>query len=257
MLSLKAQIAIQDDSIEAIVCQIQAGNKPLQHKLLQAYKPFIAKCTSEVCKRYIDPYKDDEFSIGLFAFYEAINYYSLEKGKSFLAFARLIIHRKTIDYIRKQSKHTKVSSLDDLVNDQEKMESPFEIVATSRAFQLEQDTWHRKQEINHFCEQLLAYKFSLQELIQVAPKHKDARRSAMEIGYLLYNDDSLKWYVRQKKQLPMKLLAQKVRVSKKTLERNRKYILAIFIILDNDFLYLSEYIIANLQTGDLCMDKNM
>lgn len=40
----------------------------------------------------------------------------------------------------------------------------------------------------------------------------------------------------------MKELTRHVKVSKKTLERNRKYILAIFIILSEDYIYLKEYI---------------
>ena len=40
---------------------------------IQAYKPYIAKVTSRFCKRYIDPTRDDEFSIALSAFNEAVD----------------------------------------------------------------------------------------------------------------------------------------------------------------------------------------
>jgi len=40
----------------------------------------------------------------------------------------------------------------------------------------------------------------------------------------------------------MKDLVNKVNVSKKTLERNRKFILAMFIVLNEDYVYLKDYL---------------
>ncbi|CQR47087.1 RNA polymerase sigma factor SigI [Paraliobacillus sp. PM-2] len=235
------QLAIEMDSLENIVYEVQLGNRALQNELLQAYKPYIAKCVSEVCKRYIDPTKDDEFSIGLFAFYEAINCYSKDKGSSFLSFARLVIKRKTIDYIRKEKTNSVVISLDK-VYEQEKSINPLEIAAANKAYQVQQDNWNRRQEILLLSKQLQSYQLSMKELVNVSPKHKDARKNAIGIAYLLYKDVEMRAFVQKKKKLPMKELAKKVEVSKKTLERNRKYILAIFIMLDGEFFYLQEFI---------------
>ena len=49
------------------------------NELIDSYKPFIAKTVSSVCKRYIHE-SDDEFSIGLIAFNEAIQKYIPKKG---------------------------------------------------------------------------------------------------------------------------------------------------------------------------------
>lgn len=235
------QLAIEVDSLESKVYEIQLGNRSLQNELLHAYKPYIAKCVSEVCKRYIDPKKDDEFSIGLFAFYEAINCYSEEKGSSFLSFARLVIKRKTIDYIRKESKKTIVVSLDK-AQEQDKTENPLEIDAANRAYQVQQDNWNRRQEILLLNKKLKSYHLSISELVKNSPKHKDARKNAINIASLLYHDEEMRTFILKKKRIPMKRLAEKVEVSKKTLERNRKYILAIFIMLDGEFVYLQDCI---------------
>jgi len=45
-----------------------------------------------------------------------------------------------------------------------------------------------------------------------------------------------------KKRLPLKQLETKVRASRKTLERHRKYIIAMCIVLLNEYVYLKEYI---------------
>ncbi len=46
---------------------------------------------------------DEELSIALMAFNEAIDGYDTSKG-SFLSFAKLVINRRLIDYLRKKTK---------------------------------------------------------------------------------------------------------------------------------------------------------
>lgn len=232
---------LKETPIEDKVYAIQQGDKFLQNELLRTYQPFIAKCVSEVCKRYIDPKRDDEFSIGLSAFNEAIFSYVPNKGSSFLSFAKLVIKRKVIDYIRYQQKRSASLSLDETY-DEEQMENSLEIAAVQEKYQMEIDAQNRKEEILEFKEKLKLYKLSLVELTEVSPKHRDARESAVKTARILYNDPTLRDYVYRKKKLPIKDLVKKVDVSKKTLERNRKFILAMFIVLSEDYIYLKEYL---------------
>ena len=64
--------SLKELPLEDMIALAQQGDQHVQNYLLKTYHPFIAKCVSEVCKRYIDPKRDDEFSIGLSAFNEAI-----------------------------------------------------------------------------------------------------------------------------------------------------------------------------------------
>lgn len=80
--------------------------------MIEDYQPFIATSVSRVCKRYIDQEQDDEFSIGLIAFNEAIDSFHEGKGSSFFTFARLVISRKVIDYIRQQKHHRQTVPLE-------------------------------------------------------------------------------------------------------------------------------------------------
>ncbi|MBD1221679.1 RNA polymerase sigma factor SigI [Virgibacillus halodenitrificans] len=233
--------SLKDIPLEEMIASAQQGDELIQNYLLKTYQPFIAKCVSEVCKRYIDPKKDDEFSIGLSAFNEAILSYSPDKGSSFLSFANLVVKRKVIDYIRYVQKRPLGISLDETY-DAELMENPIEIVAVKRNFQMEQDAWRRKEEIMDFKEKLKEYKLTLLELTESSPKHKDARDSAVRTARILFEDEKLHSYVLDKKKLPIKDLIKRVNVSKKTLERNRKFILAIFVVLSNDYVYLQDYL---------------
>lgn len=239
MLTQQSQ---NDLTLEDIVVQVQKGDQQKLNNLLQAYQPFIAKCVSDVCKRYIDPKRDDEFSIGLSAFHDAIQTYKADRGSSFLTFAKLVISRKVIDYIRHIQKYPTAISLDETY-DEEYMENPLEIAAVKEQYQVEQDVWYCRQEILEFKEKLADFQLSLEELVEVSPKHRDARESAIRIARIISNDKSLSDYVKYKKKLPIKDLIKKVDVSKKTLERNRKYILAMFIVLnEKKFVYLRDYL---------------
>ncbi len=232
---------VKDKPLEEMVASIQQGDKAMQNYLLRTYQPFIAKSVSEVCKRYIDPKRDDEFSIGLSAFNEAIFSYSSEKGSSFLSFAKLVVKRKVIDYIRYNQKRPTPLSLDETY-DAEQMENPMELVAVKEKYNQEQDAIHRREEIMDFKEKLKEYKLTLVDLTEASPKHRDARESAVKTARILFQDKELREFVHSKKKLPIKELVNKVDVSKKTLERNRKFILAIFIVLSEDYIYLKDYL---------------
>jgi len=227
--------------LEEMVLSAKHGDEAMQNFLIKKYQPFIAKCVSEVCKRYIDPKTDDEFSIGLVAFNDAIFSYSPEKGGSFLSFAKLVIKRRVIDYIRSNSNKVTTVSLEENYH-MDQVENPFEFSAAKEQYAKEQDTLQRREEIIEYKGRLNEYNLTLTELTEVSPKHKDARDSAVRSARILYEDEDLRQYVQHKKKLPIKKLIKKVDVSKKTLERNRKFILAIFIILSEDYIYLKDYL---------------
>ncbi|PAV29847.1 RNA polymerase sigma-I factor [Virgibacillus profundi] len=233
--------SLKDMPLKDMIVSAQQGDEAVLNHLLKSYQPFIAKCVSEVCKRYIDPEKDDEFSIGLSAFNEAIKSYSSERGSSFLSFAKLVVKRKVIDYIRYTQKRALPVSLDDSY-DAEQMENPLEIIAVKERYRQEQDTLYRREEIEEFVEKLKEYNLTLLELTEASPKHRDARDSAVKTARILFGNEELRAYVYRKKKLPIKDLLKLVDVSKKTLERNRKFIIAIFIVLHEDFIYLKDYL---------------
>ncbi|MFG6120271.1 RNA polymerase sigma factor SigI [Thalassobacillus sp. B23F22_16] len=231
-----------DTSLNEQVTLAQAGDEEIRNHLLQQYQPFIAKNVSEVCKRYIDQHKDDEFSIGLMAFNEAIDSFSSKKGSSFLSFARLVIKRKVIDFIRNEQRHLMAASLDEDYENEEQMENPSEITAAKEQYERQTEAWYRREEIKDFQLKLKQYKLSFKELTEVSPQHRDARESAIRVARVIYGDVELREKVLKKGRLPIKDLVGRVDVSKKTLERNRKFILAMVIILSEEYVYLKDYI---------------
>jgi RNA polymerase sigma factor len=229
-------------SLEELAVSIQNGDEIALNELLTNYKPFIKKAVSSVCKHYIDD-SDDEFSIGLIAFHESIIKYDKEKGSSLLAFAEVIIKRKVIDYIRSNSKY-KEYSMQFGINEGDTNASVqiLENNLSIEDFQLKNEDEKRRDEIIRFQELLKTYKLNFNDLIKQSPKHEDARVNAIGAAKMIIEDEDLQKQLFDNKKLPMKMLEKKVSVSRKTLERNRKYIIAVALILAGDFLYLKEYL---------------
>ncbi|MET3683550.1 RNA polymerase sigma factor [Alkalibacillus flavidus] len=233
----------EDVPLEEQVLAVQQGDDETRHHLLSSYQPFIAKAVSNVCKRYINPEQDDEFSIGLMAFNDAIDSYSKDKGSSFLTFAKLVISRKVIDYIRKEADDVTTMSLDQSEDEDEPSTTEWRVSQVSKdEYAKAQDNWYRQIEIEEYNDRLKDFKLSFAELATISPKHEDARQSAQDVAQYVYQDDALREYVLDKKRLPIKQIEPHVNVSKKTIERNRKYILAVFVLLVEDFEYLKEYV---------------
>ncbi|GHH98416.1 RNA polymerase sigma factor SigI [Neobacillus kokaensis] len=248
MLSLLFLAKKKKPTIEDTVALIQQGDSSLLNELIEAYKPFIAKTVSSVCKRYIYE-TDDEFSIGLIAFHEAIEKYSADRGSSLLNFSEIIIKRRVIDYIRKQTKNQHISI--DLTNESNEEELPGITIVNELSleeYQKKNDEQLRKEEVLQFQKLLNAFDLTLSDLLENSPKHTDARKNAILVAKKLVEDQELRILLLEKKRLPIKQLEKMVNVSRKTIERNRKYIIAIALILSSDYIYLKDYIKGVLET---------
>ncbi|NLT96400.1 MAG: RNA polymerase sigma-I factor [Clostridia bacterium] len=232
------------DEMTMMVVEAQLGDEIARERLLKEYTPFILRVASNFCNRYLVMGQDDEASIGLMAFNEAIDKYSADKGAKFLTFAEVVIRRRLTDYYRKESKFTNnvlpLSNFQDTENqDQERL---LEIEEANKAFHIEEEAFNKKQEILQFTQMLGDFDISLSELVKLSPKHQDARERAYEVAKLIADNPLLLEFLQEKKTLPLKKIEEKVEVSRKTLERQRKYIIALVLVLTGNFEYLQSYI---------------
>lgn len=237
LLAIFQTLYKRKEKIEDIVLTIQQSSSKELDDFIVQYQPFILNTTSTICGRYISK-QDDEYSIGLHAFHEAINLYSYKKGASFLSFAKLIIKRELIDYFRKESKHHHVISTQPESDEIHKQYDNHAYDSYIKNF----DEINRKEEIIHFNEMLNQFGISLDSLVDVSPKHEDTREHIFSVVEMITSDEEMLTLLYKKKKLPMNLLASKVELSRKTLEKHRKFIIAMCIIAANDYIYLQSYL---------------
>ena len=89
---------------------------------------------------------------------------------------------------------------------------------------------------------LKGYGLSFHELASRSPKHADSRKTAIQIAQIIAETPEFYSYLMANKKLPMKELESTVEVSRKTIERHRKYIIAVTLLLNSHFVYIKEYI---------------
>jgi RNA polymerase sigma factor len=234
---------------ESVVARIRAGEDQLRESFIADYRPYIAKSASRFCKRYIDPSRDDEYSIALAAFNEAIDGFDGNAGKSFLGFADTVIRRRLIDYVRKERRHARSLPMSVFENEQSG-ESPLNAAETAGAMDAyvsERLSESRRLEIEALAERLAQCGISFADLADRSPRHADSRALLLGISASLARRPELLDVMERHGRLPIKELMECCRVSRKTLERNRKYIMAAALILSGDYPLLQSYLLPAVQ----------
>lgn len=233
-----AQSDHTNDSITKIITQIQNGDPELQNQFIGDYNPFIIKTVSKILgAKFIEIENCDEYSIGLIAFNEAVKCYDQSKNRNFFDFARQVMKRRIINYWSGNHQYLKEYLFTSIQNeDQEFLDK---ITKPSEDFTEKYET---KEEVWLFKEKLAEFGISFRDLAAASPKHRDSRLMAIRIARLIAENDRLYQQMITRKILPMTDLLKLTDVNKRTLERNRKYIIAVVLILRSDLDTLKDYI---------------
>lgn len=212
-------------------------------KFIEENKAFIYNVTYKVCKRNLSLENDDELSISLIAFNNACNTYESNKG-NFYSYAKVIIKNALIDYFRKMSKTPYV-----VFNNEDETLEYIDYKNSIDNYEIENENKRRAEEIALFSKELINYKLDFNILVKSSPSHKDTRDSLLNIAFTCSKEESIVNYIKQKKLLPIKEIMLLTSSSRKLLEKWRRYILILILILSNDeYPYLKSYL--NIKVGD-------
>lgn len=242
---------------EQYVYYIRQGDEKLREQFIAEYYPYIAKVTSRFSKRYIDPERDDEFSVALLAFNEAIDGFDSAMGRSFLGFAKTVMQRRLIDYARKEQRHLQSVpySAFDTEGDDQTAYNALETKQAMDAHEASRTELERRAEIGELSAELAQYGITFMELVEHSPKHADSRAMLIDIACKLADTAAWMEVLTTTQRLPIKELMEACGVSRKTIERNRKYIIAIAIIKSGSYPYMNDYL--RIRTTDEMMRKEV
>jgi len=241
-------VIVLDLDIDRGILLVQQGEEDAREGLIKKYLPFILKVTARTCKRFVYLEDDDEVSIALMAFNEALTKYNVNQKTSFFSFAELVIRNRLIDYFRQMEQGTQDipwSSLSREEDEQDSFTAPIDKLTWQKAVDqhYEQEIAEmRREEIREYSEKLKEFGIEFKDLVKESPKHQDARISAYQVAKLIFEKESYREYLLRTKTLPLKNLEHEVQVSRKTLERRRKYIIALVIIFWGEFYFLQDYL---------------
>lgn len=234
---------MRQEGIENIIRRIQSGNQALREELIYYYRSNILEIAAGVCGRKLEWENDDELSISLLAFNEAIDTYNPSYGKEFHNYARLVIKSRLIDHFRKEArhKHLPLEELEEL-NEDNIVVQKWEVESAWKKYNEEQLALERAEEMALFQKMLQSFGISFCQLEISCPKHQDTREILIEIAELIASRKDFIEYVNRNKQLPLKELSLVSGISKKVIKRGRQYIIAVFLIISNmEFKHLRSF----------------
>jgi RNA polymerase sigma factor len=223
------------NNINTIFEKIKNGDNVLKNKFINDYKPYILKTLSHLVGRYVDE-NNEEYSIGLLAFNEAIDLYDIKKNSNFFKYAEMVIRHRIIDYIRFNKKYLKDVPFS-YFEDDEGFEERYLICDSFNQY----EKIEIREEILLFEQQLREYGITLEELVECSPRHKDSRGLCIQIAKIIAENEILNDKLVRKRMLPLSDLMKLVNVHKRTVERNRKYIIAVTIILKSNLEGIKDF----------------
>jgi RNA polymerase sigma factor len=212
--------------------------------LLAEYRPFVLSAAGKTCGRFVD-FHDDEASVGLIAFEEAVRRFDPETGR-FLPFAERVIRSRIIDHLRVERRSAGTVPLDEPAEDEDGSEAP-----NDRLRYRNSGLWVGpmprsedpvRLEVLALARILEPYGISFRDLVRCSPKAGKTREACGRAARAIASDPALLGAMRKTRTLPLARLDSSEGVPRKTAERHRKYIVCLAEILSGEFSHLAGYV---------------
>ncbi|KHD38060.1 RNA polymerase sigma factor SigI [Clostridium acetobutylicum] len=211
------------------------------NRLIQEYKPFIASLLQKKTGKYLQYGYDDELSIGMIAFEEAVESYDRNKGK-FLSFAKRVIILRAIDYYRKNQKFKNIVYLQGNYDSENNDINPIMFNKAMEQYKNKSINEIRRLEILEYKKELREWGIEFVNLVQASPKQEKLKKTYKNIAnFIVHNQDILNKLISVKR-LPIKEIEKNIYINRKKLERGRIYIIALVIAEIGDYRLIREYI---------------
>ena len=220
----------QEHEIVAMVAAAR-GDSLAADELVRRFLPFIRSETAKVIRRGVSD-SDDELSVAMMAFHEAVLAYERLRG-AFLPFAARAIRSRIIDFHRREQRPRGQLSLHEKNEDDRELADT--LAVGTDPISERTDRTAARQEIAHFALGLSEFGLSLTDIADNCPKQSRTLSACHRaLDYARGNPELLEQTVRTKK-LPITSLAAGAGVERKTLERHRKYMMALLLAYTNGF----------------------
>lgn len=212
-----------------------------RNTFIEENKNFIYKVAQSLCTGKLS-FQDDELSIAMIAFNNACDNFEESKG-SFYSYAAVVIRNALIDHFRK----AKNAPL--LTFEEEENKDYIEWKTSLKEYEKSLERANRMEEIKLLSKELQEYKIDFSKLVASSPSHIDTRSSLLSLASLCIEHEDIINYMRDKKQLPIKQIIVLTRSNRKFLEKWRRYLVVLILILSsNSYNYIKSYL--NIKAGD-------
>lgn len=207
------------DGLEARVMEARESRTAMD-ALVRDYLPFLKK---QAGKATAGLDYDDRLSLAMVSFTIAAQQYKGERG-AFLAFAETCIRNRLADESRRVRRYE--SRVVELREEDHMLPDPCDRAVERAAL---------SQEIGRLTADLGALGLSFGALAQCCPRQDRARRQCLALAACVAADEGLREDFLRTLRLPQGELARRFQLSPKTVEKHRRYIAALAVILLGDY----------------------
>lgn len=198
--------------------------------LLSDYLPFIKKQVGSMIGLGLE--YDDMLSIAMLVFTNCVQQYEIERG-NFLTFVKVSLKNRLIDESRREMKNKYVIPLYQETDDEALLQAQNQVALQHYDKEMERE--NLSIEIEDLSGKLKQFDITFSQLAAICPKHSRAKRQCFAIASALSNHEEMKRKLMESKKIPQKELAGMFNVSVKTIEKHRKYIVALVILINGDY----------------------
>ncbi|MDK2879717.1 MAG: polymerase sigma factor [Thermoanaerobacteraceae bacterium] len=211
------------------------------NRLIEEYKPFIASVVEKHIGRYVEYGRDDELSIALMAFHEAVEKYDISRG-NFLSFARITIKHRLVDFYRREQKKVPVVYMESPDNEEDENYWDITFDKSIKEYDERQISELRRWELMEMKKELSRWGITFADVARSSPKQESTRKAYLKAANFVINTPEVLNIMKTKRYLPVDKIVSATKIPRKTVERGRNYIIAAVLILSGDYQYIREYI---------------
>ena len=219
-------------------------------ELIQTYRRPLLICAGKVLHRFVTE-SDEEWSDILLAFREAVQAYEPIKG-AFWPFASTVVSRRLTDHLRRTYARSQMISVEPqiLTGEAETAEDSGGGIAQEVRENLTREAaqtgdWPGQytitDEIEALQEELKPYGFTLFDLTASSPKAEKSKKKCADAVAAILKDPGLLQKLQEMHALPIKELESRYGISRKILDKHRRYLIAAVLIMQGEYPLLTEY----------------
>lgn len=187
---------------------------------------------------------DDEWSVALSAFWEALKSHDTQKG-TLQAYASVVIRHRLIDYARSvKTRERELSAQPDVFSGDVETETAGIQRAVERSLIQEVPDTALADEIDELAELLKRYNINFFDLPKCCPKARKTRGVCLKASRFVCRIAELLNRLRRTLKLPAAEMETGVPIARKLLEQFRKYIITSVEIEAGDFPGLQGYFVG-------------
>ena len=220
-----------------IAAQVQAAKTDSEaaDALIRQYAGFIRSETVKFIHTAPENGHDDELSIAMLAFYEAVLAYEKSRG-AFLPYAARAIKNRLIDHYRTEKRHGNIISLHaPLAQEEDSRELLDSIPDTADHAEDYAARTASRQEIGEFSEKLACLGLTFSDVADNCPRQRRTFAACRRVLDFARSRPDLLKRLEETGKLPMNELAAGSGTDRKTMERHRKYLAAILLAFTNGY----------------------